>query len=57
MSSPDVVTSMWQLFSFDVYALLDHGATLSFMTSLVAMKFDILPDILDEPFFGFCTGG
>ena len=48
--STDVVDSMLQLFSFDAYALLDLGATLSFVTPLVSMKFKILPDILDEPF-------
>ncbi|XP_015081286.1 uncharacterized protein LOC107024862 [Solanum pennellii] len=35
-SSPDVVT--------------DPGSTLSFTTPLVARKFDILPDILNDPF-------
>nr|XP_004237286.1 uncharacterized protein LOC101250208 [Solanum lycopersicum] len=49
-SSVDVVTVMLKLFSFEVYALLDPGPTSSFVTLLVAMKFDILPDILDEPF-------
>ena len=49
-SSLDVVTDMLKLFSFDIYALLDPRATLSFVAPLVAMKFDILPDILDEPF-------
>ncbi|XP_069143408.1 uncharacterized protein [Solanum lycopersicum] len=48
--SPDVVTSMLKLFSIDVHALLDFGATLSFVTPLVAKKFDILPDFLHEPF-------
>ena len=43
-------TSMLKLFFFDVYALLDLIATLSFVTPLVPMKFDILPDILDKPF-------
>ena len=41
---------MLKFFSFDVYALLAPDATLSFVTSLVAKKFDILPDILHEPF-------
>ena len=48
--SPDVVNDMSQVFSFDVYALLDPGATLSFLTPLVARKFDVLPDVLIEPF-------
>lgn len=50
MGSPDVVTCMLPLFSFDVYCLLDWGGTLSFMTPLIAMKFEILPGILDGPF-------
>ena len=41
---------MLKLFSFDVYALFDWEATLSFVTHLVAMKYEILPNILDEPF-------
>ncbi|XP_069143301.1 uncharacterized protein [Solanum lycopersicum] len=49
-TSPDVVTAMSKVFSIDVYALLDSGATLSFITPLVSKKFDILPDILNEPF-------
>ncbi|KAH0712114.1 hypothetical protein KY289_008073 [Solanum tuberosum] len=49
-SSPDVVIGMLRFFQLDVYALLDHGATLSFVTQYVAMKFDVLPDVLLEPF-------
>ncbi|XP_069144358.1 uncharacterized protein [Solanum lycopersicum] len=49
-SSPYVVTSMLQLFFVDVYALLDTGATLYFVTPLIARKFDILPDFLNKPF-------
>ena len=30
--------------------MLDPEATLSLVTPLVAMKFEIVPDILDEPF-------
>ena len=41
---------MLKIFSIDGYALLDSGATLSFVTPLVAKKFDILPDILHEHF-------
>ncbi|KAG5610621.1 hypothetical protein H5410_021902, partial [Solanum commersonii] len=36
-NSPDVVTNMLKVFTFDVYALLDPGANLSFMTLYVAM--------------------
>ena len=49
--SPDVVNDMLQLFSFDVYSLLDTGFKMLFVTSIVAMKFDVLPEILEEPFF------
>ena len=45
-SSLDVVTGMLQVFSIDVYALLDPDSTLSFVTPYVAMKFDILPEVL-----------
>ena len=45
-----VVTSMLQLFSFDLYILLDPRATLTFVNPIVSMKFDILPNKLDEPF-------
>ena len=38
-SSPDVITGMLKLFSFDVYALLDLGPTLSFVNHLVPIKF------------------
>ena len=45
---------MLQVFSVNFYALLDLGATLSFVTLLVARMFDILPDVLIEP-FSVCT--
>uniref|UniRef100_M1DF09 Retrotransposon gag protein n=1 Tax=Solanum tuberosum TaxID=4113 RepID=M1DF09_SOLTU len=43
-SSPDVVTGMFKVFQLDVYDLLDPGATLSFMTLYMAMRFDVLLD-------------
>ena len=49
-STLDVDTGMLQLFSFNVYALLELDAMLYFVTPFVAMKFDILSDILDELF-------
>ena len=49
-SSLDVVTGMLKVFSINVYAFLDPGATLSFLTPLVAMKFYMLADVLYEPF-------
>ena len=45
-----MVTGMLQVFSIDVYVLLDQGATLSFSTPLIARKFDVLPEIINEPF-------
>nr|XP_019069806.1 uncharacterized protein LOC109120449 [Solanum lycopersicum] len=50
-SSPDIVTGMLQVFSLNVYALLDPGATLSFVKTLVYRKFDVLSDNLIEPFW------
>ena len=41
---------MLKVFSNDVYGLFDPGATLSFVTPIVAKKFDILLDILHEHF-------
>uniref|UniRef100_M1DK61 Gag-pol polyprotein n=1 Tax=Solanum tuberosum TaxID=4113 RepID=M1DK61_SOLTU len=49
--SPDVVTGMLKVFQLNVYALLDPGATLYFVTPYVAMRFDVLPDVLLDPFF------
>ncbi|XP_069155809.1 uncharacterized protein [Solanum lycopersicum] len=49
-ASPDVLTGMLQAFSINVYALLDPGANLCLVTPIVAMKFDVLHDVLNEPF-------
>ncbi|XP_049378143.1 uncharacterized protein LOC125842906 [Solanum stenotomum] len=48
--SPYVVTIMLKFFHIDVYDFLDPGATLSFVMPYVAMRFDMLPDLLLEPF-------
>ncbi|WMV59236.1 hypothetical protein MTR67_052621 [Solanum verrucosum] len=48
--SPDVVTGMLKVFYLDVYGLLDPCATLSFVMPYVAMRFDILLDVLIDPF-------
>ena len=48
--SPNVVKGMLQVFSVNVYALPDPGAALSIVTPLVARKFDVLPNVLIEPF-------
>ncbi|KAH0658138.1 hypothetical protein KY289_026886 [Solanum tuberosum] len=52
-SSPDVMTGMLQVFSIDVYALSEPGATLSFVTPFVAMKFEILPKVTQVVKFQF----
>ena len=44
------MTDMLKVLSLVVYVLLHPSATLLFVTPLVAKKFDILPDILHEPF-------
>ncbi|KAG5571462.1 hypothetical protein H5410_061228 [Solanum commersonii] len=46
----DVVTRMIKVFTFDVYALLDLGVILSFLTPYIVMNFDILHEQLLEPF-------
>ena len=38
------------VFSFPVYALLDQGSTLYFVTPLISSKFDLLSQILHETF-------
>uniref|UniRef100_M1DL44 Gag-pol polyprotein n=1 Tax=Solanum tuberosum TaxID=4113 RepID=M1DL44_SOLTU len=43
-NSLDVFTSMINVISFDVYALIDLGSSLSFVTPYIAMIFDILPE-------------
>ena len=45
-----MVTSMLKVLFIVVYALIDTSDNLSFVTPLVAKKFDILPDVLHEPF-------
>ena len=48
--SPDVVTGMLQVFSNNVYVLLDLGANFSFVTPLISKRFGVLPEALIEPF-------
>ncbi|XP_070005066.1 uncharacterized protein [Nicotiana sylvestris] len=43
-ASPDVVTGTLTVQSHDVYALIDPGSTLSYVTPFVAMEFGIEPD-------------
>ena len=42
-TSPNVVNGMLKIFTLDVYALLDLGFTLSFITPLVAKKLIFYP--------------
>ncbi|XP_075096565.1 uncharacterized protein LOC107786335 [Nicotiana tabacum] len=46
----DVVTGMLTIFTFDVYALIDPGSTLYYVTPYIAKKFGIKPEKLCEPF-------
>ena len=48
--TPDVVTGMLQIFDLDVYTLIDPGATLSFVTPLVARKFHVESELLHESY-------
>ncbi|XP_070050429.1 uncharacterized protein [Nicotiana tomentosiformis] len=48
-SSPNVVTGILSVSSYDVYALVDLGSTLSYVTLLVASKFGIEPELI-KPF-------
>ncbi|XP_070034721.1 uncharacterized protein [Nicotiana tomentosiformis] len=47
---PDVVTGILTVQSYDVYALIDPGSTLSYVTPYVAMEFGIEQEQLHEPF-------
>ncbi|XP_070034766.1 uncharacterized protein [Nicotiana tomentosiformis] len=49
-ASPYVVTSILTVQSHDVYALIDPGSTLSYVTPYVAMEFGIEAKQLHEPF-------
>ncbi|XP_070002911.1 uncharacterized protein [Nicotiana sylvestris] len=49
-ASPYVVTGILTVQSHDVYALIDPGSTLSYVTPFVAMEFGIEPEQLDEQF-------
>ncbi|XP_070017380.1 uncharacterized protein [Nicotiana sylvestris] len=49
-SSPDVVTGILSVFSIDMYALIDPGSTLSYISPLVASKWDREPELLQNSF-------
>lgn len=42
-ASPDVITGTLQLFSHDVYCVLDLGSTLSYVTPYIAVYFGFDP--------------
>lgn len=45
-----MVTGILKFFSHDAYVLLDPGASLSFVTPYVAMKFGVFPEQILKPF-------
>ncbi|PHT92012.1 hypothetical protein T459_07125 [Capsicum annuum] len=49
-ASPHVVTGTLQIFSRDVYLLLDPGSILSYVTPYVAVGFGFKPDMIAESF-------
>ena len=49
-ASPDVVTGTLSIFSHNVYALIDPGSTLSYITPLVAVKLKRTSELLNKPF-------
>ena len=44
-----MVTGMLQVFSTSIYALLDPRSTLSFVTLLLHLAFEIFPEVLHDP--------
>ena len=44
-----LLTGMLQIFSTSVYALLDPGSMMSSVTPLLALTFEILPEVLHDP--------
>ncbi|XP_070040147.1 uncharacterized protein [Nicotiana tomentosiformis] len=50
-ASPDVITSILTVQSHDVYALIDPGSTLLYVTPYGAMEFGIESEQLHEAFF------
>ncbi|XP_070017218.1 uncharacterized protein [Nicotiana sylvestris] len=49
-SSPDVVTGILSVFSIAMYALIDPGSTLSYISPFVANKWDREPELLHKSF-------
>lgn len=53
----DIINGMLKAFIHDVYVLLDLGATLSFVTPYIFMKFEISPQHFLELFNVFTPVG
>ena len=49
-ASPDVVTGTLSIFSHIVYALIDRGSTLSYVSPLIAAELKKAPELLVKPF-------
>ncbi|XP_019234032.1 PREDICTED: uncharacterized protein LOC109214552, partial [Nicotiana attenuata] len=49
-ASPDIFTGILNFQSHDVYALIDPGSTMSYVTPFIAIEFGIEPEQLHEPF-------
>src|SRR5688572_9327288 len=41
---------MLRVFHFDVYALIDPGANISFVSPYVSMRFSVKPELFKNPF-------
>lgn len=48
-SSPDVVTYILSIFSLSMYALIDPGSNLSYISPFVASKYGKKPELLCQP--------
>ena len=47
--STNIIACMLHVFTFPLYALLDIGSTLLFVTPLITSRFYVFPEILHEP--------
>lgn len=52
--TPDNVIGTLKVYDFDVYALLDMGDILTFVTPFLANRFNLCPEVYVEP-FEVCT--
>ena len=54
---PDVVTGMLRVFHFDIYAFIDLGANISFVSPYVSMRFSVRHEVLKDLFYVFTPVG